>query len=507
MNGTRETRLSLSDIAKMLFRHKKKVLCCMLLAMIASVAAIVFWPRTYLSDAQLFVRVGRESVALDPTATMGDTIPVLSSREVEKNTVLEVLRSRVLAERVVDSLGPETILDKPVGASDQPTRFGGLIPSLDPITDRERAVRQLRGQLRATGERSSDIITVSCKARSPDLAQQIVATLVDAYLDEHARLHRTPDSLSFLAQQAALSQDQLTQAAGELRDAKNKAGLISVEGLRGILEGEMTTIETDLLRTQPLLAASERKITVVREMLERVPERVLANEVAGNPNPAADRMRSQLYDLERRQAELASKFVEGYPVLTATEEQVKRLRGILSEEAPERTFSTTAINPVDQDLEKDLLAEEAKCKALDAEIQGLREQRALLDGRFRDLNGQEAQIAELERKVDLLQENHRNYSIRLEQCRIDKELASERITNVNIVQPASYVGAPASPNKAMVLALGVVGALLSGFGVAAMAEGVEQRKRVPDSVDWQSSLYAPDSVPKTTPRRPVPAAL
>jgi uncharacterized protein involved in exopolysaccharide biosynthesis len=364
-------------------------------------------------------------------------------------------------------------------------------------------VRELQGQLRATAERNSDIITVSCKASSPDLAQQIVATLVDAYLDEHARLHRTPDSLPFLAEQAGLSQEQLTHATGELREAKNQAGLISVDGLRAILEGEMTTIETELLRTQPLLAASEQKVAVLREMLERVPERELVNQVAGNPNAAADQMRSQLYDLERRQAELASKFVEGYPVLTATEEQVKKLREILSEQDPERTFSTTAISPVYQDLEKDLLAEEATCESLEAEIQGLREQHALLGERFRDLNGQEAQIAELEQKVDLLRENHRNYSIRLEQCRIDKELASERITNVNIVQPASYVGAPASPNKALVLALGVVSGLLSGFGVAAMAERVERRKRASRSIDWQSDVRAPDSVPRMTPRQPV----
>ena len=34
-------------------------------------AVLVFYPRTYGSEAKLFVRLGSESVALDPTATQG----------------------------------------------------------------------------------------------------------------------------------------------------------------------------------------------------------------------------------------------------------------------------------------------------------------------------------------------------------------------------------------------------------------------------------------------------
>ena len=56
------------------------------------------------------VRLGRESVSLDPTAFTGQTVQVGMQRENEIKTELDILRSRSLAERVVESVGSETIL-------------------------------------------------------------------------------------------------------------------------------------------------------------------------------------------------------------------------------------------------------------------------------------------------------------------------------------------------------------------------------------------------------------
>src|SRR4051812_20100956 len=98
------------DICRTLFRHKKKAISCFLLTTAAAAGVACFWPRTYRSEAKLFVHVGRETVALDPTATTGQVIPVSLSRETEVNSVLEMLRSRVMIEKLVDQLGPDTIL-------------------------------------------------------------------------------------------------------------------------------------------------------------------------------------------------------------------------------------------------------------------------------------------------------------------------------------------------------------------------------------------------------------
>lgn len=77
-------------------------------------AATVYTPRTYRSQTKLFLRLGRENATLDATATLGQN-PVVAlppTRDNEINSVLEILKSRVLLEKVADRVGPAVILGK-----------------------------------------------------------------------------------------------------------------------------------------------------------------------------------------------------------------------------------------------------------------------------------------------------------------------------------------------------------------------------------------------------------
>src|SRR5215510_9290552 len=98
------------DICRLLFRHKTKVIGCFTLALCAAIVIIFCWPRKYRSESKLLVRLGRETVTLDPTATTGQIIPVSVSRESEVASVLEMLRSRVMIEKLVDEIGVDAIM-------------------------------------------------------------------------------------------------------------------------------------------------------------------------------------------------------------------------------------------------------------------------------------------------------------------------------------------------------------------------------------------------------------
>ena len=185
------------DICGLLFRHKSKVIFCFALSMCAAIAIIFFWPRKYKSESKLLVRLGRETVTLDPTATTGQIMPVSVSRETEVSSVLEMLRSRVMIEKLVDEIGPDAILRPTTAATtsgaETPCSLSGLKSwiNLDPVSDREKAINQVGKCLDSAIEKKSDVITVSGTADSPELAQQLVSKFVDIYLGEHARMHRT----------------------------------------------------------------------------------------------------------------------------------------------------------------------------------------------------------------------------------------------------------------------------------------------------------------------------
>ncbi len=176
----------LSDVCRAVFRHKTKaVLCCA--AITAAVAAATFlWPKSYRSEGKLLVRVGRENATLDATVTLGQesvvTAPI--SRDSELNSIVEILQSRSVMEKVVDAVGVGQLLE-----GDSPA-------------DRERAVQLVTNGVRVAAAHRSNVVQVVFEGRSPELCQSVVGSLLTIYAAEHARLNRPQGSHDFFAEQA-----------------------------------------------------------------------------------------------------------------------------------------------------------------------------------------------------------------------------------------------------------------------------------------------------------------
>jgi uncharacterized protein involved in exopolysaccharide biosynthesis len=497
------------DICRLLFRHKKKVIFCFTLSMCAAAAAIVFWPRKYRSESKLLIRLGRETVTLDPTATTGQVMPISLSRETDVSSVLEMLRSRVIVEKLVDEIGPDAILrpttDSTNSGADSP---GGKISltswiKLDPVSDREKAISSVERCLGSTIEKKSDIITVTGTAGSPELAQKIVAKLVDVYLGEHAKMHRTAGSQAFFTEQTELLRKHLDDALAKLRDAKNSMGIVGVENQRIILQQEIIDVENRLAQSTAELAAVRKKARSLRSGFEGLPERLPTDEIQGFPNTAADNMRTDLYQLEIREAELASRFTDEFPALVAVREQIKAAKTPLNKEEQRRTQSTTTVSTVHNQVHLNLLTEDANIESLNAQTLALRQHLSELRERVRALNENEPQIVKLEQEIALCKANYMTYCEKSEQTRIDSALQNERITNVNVIQPASLVESPVSPRKTIVLALGLIGGLALGIGAALLAERLDPSLKSPADVEDRLLLPVLVTIPRVSYRHTI----
>jgi uncharacterized protein involved in exopolysaccharide biosynthesis len=105
-----------------------------------------------------------------------------------------------------------------------------------------------------------------------------------------------------------------------------------------------------------------------------------------------------------------------------------------------------------------------------SELNGQREQ-ALAD--LKQLNEFEVQLDELERDRTLARTNFFQYAEALEQARMDEALDSERISNVNQAQAATFSEKPVSPSKLMVGALSLA---LTVAGTTALVLGCEKMR-------------------------------
>ncbi|MCA9224877.1 MAG: hypothetical protein KDA47_04670 [Planctomycetales bacterium] len=488
-----------------MWRHRKKAVITFVAVLVATMVALAVYPRSFDSESKLFVRLGRESVTLDPTATTGETIPVSESRENEVNSILEVLRSRGLAEKVVDRLGPSVVLGdeleegggepkKPSLLARARAQVGGAvawaklwIEPAGPIDDREKAIIELQ-KLYVERPKKSNIIVVSYQTSSPELAQRIVSTVVDVYRDEHVRINRTPRSYEFFKSQEALLAKQVEERAASLRDAKNSMQLASIDGKRLLIETDIMETTTRLRVLEADLEATQARVDSLDESLVKLPERVTAEEVSGHPNVALDNMRDTLFSLELREKELLAKYQEEHPLVISTRQQLAESRRIVAELPAERTQSTSKINPARESQELKLLDERTKQNALLAEVAELREHQGRLLAELETLNGDEVQLRELQREFDIAETNYRVYQGKLEQARITQAMEADRISNVTVTQEATISRRPASPKKREVAALGLVLAALSSVGVVMLAEASKRTFRTAEQIERMLEL-------------------
>ncbi|MCO6456210.1 MAG: hypothetical protein J5I93_12995 [Pirellulaceae bacterium] len=479
-----EQTLSIFDIRRALARHRRKSLLFFSGSLLVVVLVALFWPRTYVSEAQMYVKLGRTSVRLDPTATTGETIALMESRETEINSILEVLRSRALAERVVEALGAGVVLGSAARQGDQ-------VP----------ATEQVLRSLNVSTPRRTNVITVTCQAASPRLAQQILATTLELFKDEHVRVNRTDGSFGFFDAETRRLAAGLEAAAARVRETKNAMGVITIEGQRSILQSQLDAIERETDAASVALAAGLARADALRATIERLPERVAAREERGHPNPAGDAMRNELYQLEIRERELLSKFTEQHPQVQALREQVGEARRILQQQPAERTQVAHDLNPTRQELQLRLLAEQADIDALQARHGSLQARRETVLARIQQLNRDEVQLRQLEREAELLEQNYRLNAEKLAQARTDQQLDQQRISNVNVFQPPTYIAKPASPRLGMLAALGLMLGGLGAVGVAIVAETIDRSLRTADEVEQQVELPVLVSVPRVHPQQ------
>jgi uncharacterized protein involved in exopolysaccharide biosynthesis len=467
------------------WRHRKKASFVFLLILAGAVLLAVFLPKTYHSEGKLLVRLGRENATLDSTATMGQepVVSVPQSREAEMNSIVEVVHSRGMLEKVVDALGPAAVLG-----------------TAEPTADRERAVQALSRQVAVAPARRSNVIAISCLGPSPEWSQAVVAKLMDLYRVEHSRMNRTRGSLEFFAEQAARAQQELAVAEKAFQDFRTATGVVSPADQRKALAERVCRIEDELLSAESERAVCAAKVQHLRQEIGHLPQRQVAAETQGLGNEGTDRMREQLYALEVKREEAAAKYTPDHPAMQQVEEQLAAARDVFNHQSPTRTQVTTAKNPVVEQAEEDAFRQDHALATCQARIDAIRAQLGGARQALESFNANEMESDRLHRQLELKQASYRTYATNLEQARIDEAMVSERISNISVAQAASYEPKAVRPNKLGVLAAGLLLALLGAVTAAWTCESADHRLRRPEDVEQELDLPLLGSIPAMPPQ-------
>jgi polysaccharide biosynthesis protein PslE len=519
---------SVFEFLRVFFRHRRAVVITFAVVMTATAFYVFLAPRQYRSEAKLFVRLGRENLGLDATTTLGQAPPTTSvpvSREEEINTVVAILESRGLLEKVVDTIGADTILDpikhplqetaaanaKPQPADGQPAAEtnskGAVTVALEqlgiksPLSPRDKAVEQLRKRVSIEATKKSNVIVLSHEGPSPKVSQQIVAKLIDFYLDEHVRMNRTPRAHQFLKEQASALKTQLAGEEDQLRSLKNSTGLASPTEQRQNLVTRIGHLEDELKATEASAVAAQAEIKDLNDRLSKMSPTQVLGSAAGFPNFAADGMRQQLYTLQLKEKDLASRVTDEHVELKFVRDQIASAKRVVDGVESSRTQTTVGPNKNYEELRLTQLRQEATLASLDAKAATLRTQLAETRGEMKTLNDSEMRIAQVQRDIQILDVSYRKYADSLEQARIDESLERERISNINIAEAPTLNPEPVRPRALLTLVMGFLGGLFGGLCLALAMEYFDHSLKTSDEVERLLNVPVLASIPQLSGRQ------
>ena len=507
LNTPRDLReFSVRDLAYVLCRHKRKAFVLFVIIMVQGVLATLRAPEIYESEAKLMVRLGRETVTLDPTATTGRTLHVSRSLTNEINSELEILKSRELVEQIVDTVGPAAILNLPKEEEEEAERKASM--QVDPIlkrlglsratSPRDSAIVKVTEALDVRVQKNTNIIQLGINLHSPDLAQRVLDMLIEIYLEKHIEVHQTPGSYDFFAEQTAHFRTKLEAAEEQLKELRNETGIVSFSKQSEMNLERIGELLTAIDETEIQIAFARAKAQELRDRLRGLPDTVILQEATGLPNTALENLLGRTYELRLLEKDLAAKYVEGSPPLKGVRDQIVEAEELLESQDPDRSETIRGPNADKQQLSSLAMSEEMQVESLTARLQAQREQLDRARETRELLDREEFRMTRLQQDIERDQENYDKYVDNLEQARIYDALETSKISNIGILQAASHSSIPIGPRPLRNLALAIFAGLFGAFALALTAEFLDQSIKTREDAENRLHLQPLASIPKTS---------
>ncbi len=442
--------MKLTDIYYVLFRQKWVILGCLAAGLLAGL--IVFFTQTtlYWSEAKLIVRYVTSTRSVEAAGSQ-TKMPDFGGENVI-NTEMEILTSYDLCEEVARRVGPEKLLGKGKGsnvASAAEVVFKGL---------------ELNNPHR------NNAIKVRFSHRDPTICQNVLNEIIEEYFKRHKKIHHTGRNYEgILSEEANDLLTRIHENEADLQKLNRKAGVVSVVESKNNLAAELARLrqkhndaEADIADLRAVLgttaaptpetnsvpsALPATKLNEYRVVLGRL-ESMRANEFDltakfTDENPQVVTLRRQIEEQEKKKAALEKEF----PKLTALPVAAPILPGSPLE---------ARTNP------RLLIAAESKLNVISNQIVEVRAELSTIDGL-------EASIADVQRKLDLNKKNYDYVVNGLQASKFDDKMAEAKMSNIQSAQTPS----PPAPNVSQRLKFVIgtfVGFLLAGLGLAFFIE-------------------------------------
>lgn len=485
---------ALRDLLVFGFRHLRLIVLSFLIPVAAGVALAVFQPPVFEAQSRLVVLLGRE-YTFQPG--MGAGAVLSFGRDEIINSELEILISRPVKRNVLFALGIANLY---------PDLVDDVPPEAELPGDRvELALRRFERALKIEPVLQSNVLRLSFRHASADLAARALNLLVQDYMDRRRDIYRR-DQSAFMIEQRDDFVRRLSELEREIETFARTNGISDLPQQLSVQLRELSDLDLQLSQATGDLEMAQARLEGARGTIKNVPREVqlYAEDVS---QMAVDSAKATLLHLQLRRQELANRYNPDSPVIADVDRELAKVQAFIAGEKPRKQDARRiGRNPVHEDLEK-LIAD------LGPQVEGFAARRAALAASVERVRDQVATLGELEmrhhqllRDRAVMEESYKTYSFKVEEAKILEQMDQQLSTNVRVVEPALPPQRDANPRLLVVVA-GVFAGLLSAFAVAFAKAAVSDVFLTPETVERQLGLKVLLALPHADGGAPEPPAL
>lgn len=335
MTVVRETELDLRALSAALWRKAWLLLLLSGVAAGLTYLALSFVDPLYRADTRILIE-SRESPLTRPRDTTADTTERYDESAIQSQ--VEVLRSREIADAVIDKLGLTRRRDfDPATAPsllDSVLVLVGMRKHPVEATIRERVTEIYFERLSVFPLAKSRVIGVEFEAPDPKLAADVANAIADSFvaLQKKARNDTTAAATVWLQQEIERLRSRVAEAEAAVAQYRSGAGLFDVRGSDGTLSTQqLSEINAELARAKAARSEAEARAQQVRHLLESGGSLESSQEVLNSQ--LIQRLRESQVTLQTQIAELSTTLLPAHPRIQALRTQIANLDTQIRQEA------------------------------------------------------------------------------------------------------------------------------------------------------------------------------
>jgi uncharacterized protein involved in exopolysaccharide biosynthesis len=503
-----DNEFALKDILNILFKRKWTLLLIFFSFTVAMLVGNSLTLLEYEARATLLIQKTRGDVLLSPLDSRSFNVQMAPQQDL--NSEADLVKSRLLLEAVANERSSELLGDtgarKPQHAD---LAFGPLVeaasfvkaalspPNQLKLSPVEQIISDLSQDIRVTTVPASNIMQVYYKNTDPQVAADVVNSLVQRYLDFTVLLRRKADAYKIFDEQSQKASERLLQLRQALHAYDENAGIVAPQTQEEVSFARLAEMDNSLKFVRADLALARAQARALEAQLKSTPRRVETTKEM-RWNAVKDELKKKLSELQIERQQLLSRFTEKHRSVIENDKQIEVVTGLLNSESGEVLGAARSdVNPTAQSLAKELADTRATIAGFQAKEQTLMAEVGNSRQRLAQFHSLSIARDQMLREIQVAEETHIFYRRKSEEARIDSALDDSKITNVKVAEWAKPPLGPAGLNRRLFLFLGAGVAMVAGLGVAFGRELMDRSVGTPEEAERRLDLPVLASIPET----------